>query len=260
MRLRVRKHRIARRGFARTTFVATRLATIRAWRARQRKKAAAWMACADPLRTTPIRMANARMDGATGKTSASITMGMLAPRRPNACPIIVSMAFAAAIFAWALVKRVARPRKVAASTAFVAISRSARTPTENARTAELAMPRARAPRALPNSPMAPRARRLRNAIPDIVRTASAAIVGVWAIVRRVRRPKKAAAPMARAATSNTTPTQTTNAGAVHAMERVCASNTTGFHARRQRSVYRGIAPMAFAAATYARAFVMRAPR
>ena len=77
-------------------------------------------------------------------------------------------------------------------------------------------------------------------------------------VKRAARPKKAAERMARAETSNTTPTRTTSAPVVLVRERVRANNTMGFRARVRRIVCRTIASTGFVAATFARTSVTHA--
>jgi hypothetical protein len=166
-------------------FVATRNATTNAWHAVCRKKEAVWTAFVDPSRTIPIPMRNVYKADATGKTNASSIMDIRAHRRRNACRIIVSMGIVVETSAWALVKRVVRPKKAAASMEYAAISRPERIPTANVRVAEPAMGLAYAARASRNSRMGPYVVRRRNARPDFVPMACVVIAGASERVRHV---------------------------------------------------------------------------
>jgi hypothetical protein len=126
---------------------------------------------------TPIPITIVRTVHATGKTFARTTMVFLARRRRNVCPIIASMGFVAAIFAWAHVKLAPRRKKAVGAMESAEALRRIRIPTMNAIPANVM---ARAPAMLHKRrpPMVRRAHHLRNARPAIAQTVSVVIAGV----------------------------------------------------------------------------------
>lgn len=250
----------ARVAIALTAFVVTASVTTSAWRVAQPKKGAASTEFVDRLLMTPILTTTALLAHATGKTCARTTMGFLAMRRRNVCPIIASMGSAAATFAWAPAKPVRRRKKAVAATAFAATLLRERIPTVNAQAADHAMVRAHVRRASRNSPMVQRVVRQRNAIPGFVRTASVATVGVWAHVKPVRQREKTKVSTAYAGPLPTTKIRTKNAGVELATELAFASNTTAFLVRTSPNVCPTIASMDSAAETCATRCVLHVPR
>lgn len=160
------------------------------------------------------------------------------------------MDIAAAIFVWALVKRVRRPKKAVDTMEYAAPLLQIPIRTTNAILAN-ATERAPATARKLRRQMEPHVRPPRNAHRVIARMAFVATVGVWATAKRARQLKKAMESTAYVATSPTIKTPMKNVGVARVMEKEPANNTMEFPALPNHNVCPGIASMACVAAIFA---------
>lgn len=258
---RVRARRNANRGFVPTGYVAT----VGAWelvkRAQRPRKTKAWTAFAGPSRMTKTPTMNAGAVHAMDPASANNTTACLARTKPSVCPGIAWTGFVAETSARACVRHVRRRAKDTAMTACVSPLVPAKIRTMNVVLGN-AMGRALAINRKRRKPMEPLVFPADNALPEVASMVIAATPHARKPAKLAVPRKKAAEPMAPAATLPLKQIPMLNAvmaDVAAAMERVAI--TTESHVPPARSVFRTIVSMEFVAATSARARVMRvAPR